>query len=115
MTLRRGELYLVPARRGDPRRQRVFIVVSRRAFLESRYSSAVCVPVYSGYGGLPTEVRLDPSAGLKHESAARCDEVTSIGRNELTNYIGALPPDRLSELDRALAVAVGIDHLIDDA
>ncbi len=114
LPVRRGELYRIPTRGEDPRRERVFIVVSRDVFLASNYSSALCVPVYSGYGGLPTEVIVGAEHGLKHESTARCDEVTSVAKRLLTNYVGSLTEERIAALDRALAVALGVDHLFDE-
>lgn len=109
----RGELYrtevTTPA---DPRRFRAYLIVSRPAFLASRYQSAICVPVYSTRGGLDTEVAVGVESGLAHDSALRCDEVTSVPRTALRTYLGSLTPDKLAEVDRALAIAVGIDHLL---
>jgi mRNA-degrading endonuclease toxin of MazEF toxin-antitoxin module len=99
---------------GDPRRQRAYVVVSRPPFLEVNYSTAICAPIYSNFTRLETEVVVDESSGLKRTSAIRCDELTSLVRSRLTNYVGSLAPDRIQALDRALSVALGIDHLTDE-
>lgn len=109
--MNRGELYRVKDPRGDPKNFRVFLVVSRQLFLRSSHSSAVCAPVFTDYSGLPTQVPIGPEVGLKHHSSVHCDAVTSIPRSSLTNYVGSLPPAKMREVDRALAVALGLDDL----
>ncbi len=106
--MRRGELYLVPTSANDPRRARVYVIVSRDQFLLANYSLAACVPVYSTIMGLGTEVLFDVSNGLKHVSAARCDEVTSIQRAVLRDFVGYSSERQLVQLSRALAVALQI-------
>lgn len=106
--MRRGEVYRVPNPPNDARRARVYVVVSRNEFLNVRYSKAVCVPIYSTIQGLGTEVIFDVSNGLKHMSAARCDEVTSLPRPILRDVIGSASAAQLRELSRALALALQI-------
>ena len=114
--MRRGELYLVqhPSSR-DPRRQRVFVIVSRQLLVDSAFSSAVCAPVYSRRDGLHTQVDVGVEEGLKHESSIHCDELMSLPKSALTNFIGTLSPAKQAQLDRALAFAVGLGGFrIDD-
>lgn len=66
------------------------------------------MPIYSSILGLETEVRFDERNGLKRPSAARCDEVTSMAREVLTDFIGNATARQLGELSRALAVALAI-------
>jgi mRNA interferase MazF len=47
--------------------------------------------------------------GLKHASSIHCDELISIPKSSLTSFIGTLPSDKIAALNRALAIAVGID------
>jgi mRNA interferase MazF len=105
----RGELYLVrkPGSK-DPRKRRVFVVVSRQVLLESRHSTVICAPVYSARSGLSTQVDIGPESGLKHESAIHCDELVSLGKSRLTEFVGSLSPAKLDSLDRALAIALGL-------
>ena len=105
----RGELYRVRHPSGaDPRRSRVFVVVSRQAAIDSRYSSVVCAPVYSSIHGLKSQVQVGISEGLKHESAIHCDELVSLPKSVLTDYVGMLSQSKLSELNEALVNALGI-------
>ena len=107
--MRRGELYLVqhPSSR-DPRRQRVFVVVSRQLLIDSSFSSVVCAPVYTRRDGLHTQVDVGVDEGLKHDSSIHCDELMSLSKTSLTNFIGFLSPAKVALLDRALAFAIGL-------
>src|SRR5262249_41657644 len=108
--MRRGELYRVyKAAARDPRRYRVFVVVSRQILLDSRFSTAICAPIYSSFDGLSTQVPLGGEEGLQHASSINCDELISIPKSSLTSFIGTLPSDKIAALNRALAIAVGID------
>ena len=107
--MNRGELYRVrhPSS-ADPKRSRVFVVVSRRAVIDSRFSSVICAPVYSARHGLSSQVAVGVDDGLKHDSAIHCDELVSLPKTALTDYIGTLSPERIAQLDRALAVALDL-------
>jgi mRNA interferase MazF len=107
--VRRGDLYRV--RRpggGDPRSHRVFVVVSRQTLIESRFATVVCAPVYSRRDGLASQVEVGTEEGLKHDSSIHCDALVSLPKSGLSDFIGALGPDRVAELDLALAVALGL-------
>ncbi len=114
--MKRGELYLVrkpgshDARKEDPRKQRVFVIASRQALIDSRHSSAICAPVYSQYAGLSSQVLVGIDEGLKKESSIHCDELVSLPKSVLTHYIGLLSPTRMREFDDALTVALGLDR-----
>jgi len=107
--MRRGELYRVdrptPA---DPKRHRVFVVVSRQTLLDSRFSTVVCAPVYSRRDGLSTQVPIGIDEGLKHDSCVHCDELMSLPKTALSNYVGMLSRPVLSLLDQALRAALDL-------
>ena len=109
--MRRGDLYLVTKpTREDPKKQRVFVVVSRQALIDSSYSSVICAPVYSRFGGFRTQVRVGNDEGLKHDSGIYCDELTSFPKSRLTNFVGHLSETKIAELDEALKVALELDE-----
>ncbi|HSW02188.1 MAG TPA: type II toxin-antitoxin system PemK/MazF family toxin [Sedimentisphaerales bacterium] len=107
--MKRGELYRVahPSAR-DPKKYRVFVVVSRQVLIDSRFSSVICAPVYTSHEGLATQVPVGPDEGLKHDSSIHCDELVSLPKSMLTSYIGALPPATMETLTQALRVALEI-------
>lgn len=107
--MKRGELYRVahPSAR-DPRKHRVFVVVSRQVLIDSRFSTVVCAPIYSTHDGLSTQVLVGIEEGLKHDSSIHCDELVSLPKSALTHYVGMLPPSKIEELNRALRIALDI-------
>jgi mRNA interferase MazF len=110
--MKRGELYRVanPSAK-DPRRSRAFVIVSRQVLIDSRFSTVICAPIYSTHDGLSTQVLVDVKEGLKQDSSIHCDELVSLPKSVLTNFIGSLSPQRIDELNRALSVALDIRDL----
>jgi mRNA interferase MazF len=92
----------------DPKKFRVFAVVSRQVLIDSRFSTVICAPVYSAYEGLSTQVLVGADEGLKHDSGVYCDELVSLPKSMLTHFVGMLSPAKLRSLDRALLVALQI-------
>ena len=105
--MKRGELYRVanPSPR-DPKRQRVFVVISRQVLIDSRFSTVICAPVHTAYDGLATQVPVGLDEGLKHDSSIHCDELVSLPKGKLTNYVGVLGPTKLQSLQYALRIAL---------
>ncbi len=108
--MKRGELYRLakPSKR-DPKRFRVYIIVSREDLMATTFPTVVCAPVYSNYIGLQTEFEVGVDEGLKHDSSIRCDELVSIAKSDLTDFIGSLSPQKIQELNQALKVALEVD------
>ena len=105
----RGELYrFAHPTEKEPKKSRVFVVVSRQALLESRFSTVICAPVYSVHDGLSTQVPIGIDEGLKHDSSIHCDELISLQKSVLTNYIGKLSPKKLTALGKALGIALDL-------
>ncbi len=108
--MKRGELYLVEkATKNDTKKQRVYVVVSRQALIDSLYSTIICAPVYTTTEAIDTQVSVGIEEGLKHQSWIRCDELVSIRRTDLTNYVGCLSSAKLSELKKSLRIALAIE------
>ena len=105
--MKRSELYRVehPSAR-DPKRFRVFCIVSRQVVIDSRFSTVVCAPVYTAYDGLSTQVPVGIEEGLKHDSSIHCDELVSLQKSVLTNYIGTLSAAKVQTLNKALRIAL---------
>lgn len=107
--MNRGELFLVqhPTSQ-DPKKSRVFVVVSRQILVDSKFSTVICAPIYSRYDSLSTQIIVGIDEGLKHQSSIHCDELVSIPKNRLTNYIGKLSDEQLANLNEALKIALDI-------
>ena len=108
--MRRGELYRVrrPSSR-DPKKFRVFVIVSRQILIDSRFSTVICAPVYTTYNGLSTQVAVGIDEGLKHDSSIHCDELISLTKYVLTDYIGKLSSEKLHLLERSLKIALQLN------
>ncbi len=108
--MKRGDLYRVakPSPR-DPKKFRVFVVVSRQVLIESRFSTVICAPIYSAHHGLSTQVPVGIDEGLKHDSSIHCDELVSLPKSVLTDYVGSLSDEKVADLSKALRVALDAD------
>ena len=93
---------------GDPKRSRVFVIVSRQALVDSLFSTVVCAPVYTRRDALATQVDVGIEDGFKHESSIHCDALVSLPKTMLTDYVSSLRPARLRALDQALRVALAL-------
>jgi mRNA interferase MazF len=107
--LTRGDLFRVRhPRGGDPRKSRVFVIVSRPALIDSRFSTVVCAPVYTRRDGLATQVDVGAAEGLKHESSIHCDALVSVPKSLLSDHVARLAPERRRALDQALRIALAL-------
>ena len=111
--MKRGELYRVQKPSSlDPKKFRVFVVVSRQILIDSRFSTVICAPVYSKYDGLATQIRVSIEDGLKHDSSIHCDELVSLHKSVLTNFVGTLSGRKITELNQALKVALDLNDTL---
>lgn len=107
--MKRGELYRVAKpSSNDPKKFRVFVIVSRQILIESKFSTVICAPVYTRHDALSTQVLIGPEEGVKHDSSIHCDELISLPKNMLTNFIGKLTDQKIKELNLALKVSLDI-------
>ena len=110
--MKRGDFYLVKKGKGDPKdpkRQRIWVVVSWQPLLDSNFPTVVCAQATTkGIPDLPSQVRVDESDGFKHPSTILCDALYSIEKSVLTDFKGCLSNEKMRQLDRALAVALGL-------
>ena len=108
--MKRGDLYRVkkPTVR-DPKRFRVFVVVSRNSLFDTSFSTVICAPIYSNYHGIASQVLVGVEEGLKHESSIYCDDLISLPKSILTNFIGSLSEQKIKELNYALKIALEIE------
>ena len=108
--MRRGDLYRVyRGSKYDPKNYRVFLVVSRQALVDTSFSTVICAPVYSKYHDITSQVEVGVDEGLKHDSAIYCDELLSLPKSMLTNYIGSLSAVKMDAVNAALRIALAID------
>jgi len=109
---RRGEIWLTSlgaARHGEPGKNRPAIVISVdeiSAGLEDEL--IVVIPVSSSRSGSPLRPAVSPQEGIDRESVAVCRGVRAVAKTRLLQRLGQVEPDTMRELERALAMILGI-------
>jgi mRNA interferase MazF len=107
--LKRGDIFRVYGSiKPDPKNYRCFVIVSRAALLKTKFSSVICAPVYSKFENISTQVKVGIKEGLKKNSAVFCDNLVSIEKSRLTNYVGSLDTKKMRYLDQALTIALDL-------
>lgn len=102
----RGEIYVADLPK--PVGRRPVLIVTRTAAIAVRTAVTVA-PVTRTIRGIPTEVPLDRSHGMRATSVANCDSLQTIPIEALRRKaIGRLSPDELPALDKALRFALDI-------
>ena len=113
--MKRDELYRVAqSASDDPKKYRVFVIVSRQALITSKFSTVICAPVYSSYEGLTTQVPVGIEEGLKHDSSIHCDALMSLPKSLLTNFIGTLSVEKMDALNKAVFMALDLPEDVAD-
>lgn len=102
----RGEIWRYRFR--PPDKSRPVVVLSRPEVIPL-LSTVIVAPVTSTIRGLPSEVAVGVSEGLKHASAVNLDHVQTVERTRLVGYVGSLSSEKMRAVCRALAVAVACD------
>lgn len=103
--MRRGEVWW--ARIPIPAGRRPVVLVSRNIAYAVRQKVTV-VEVTTRARGLATEVPLGRSEGLPRRCCANADNVVTIDKSWLEERSGTLTLAKLKQLDRALALALGL-------
>lgn len=115
--MRRGDIYwadVAPRSGSEQSGRRPVIVVSHDGFNQTPgWRSVIVAPVSTSANQAmrgPTAVYIPKGAGgLKRESVALCHQVTTLDRAKLTERIGALPQDILSQINDGLKAALDLD------
>jgi len=107
--MRRGDIYRVHKPEADPKKHRSYVVVSRQMLIDSTYATVVCAPIFTNGRGLSTQVAVGQNEGLKHDCWVVCDNLRSVAKSDLTQFVGSLSWSKIAELDEALRAALSID------
>jgi len=100
----RGEVWLYTFAAPDKRRP--VLVISRQDAIDV-LDTVMVAPITSTRHGLPSEVDLDASDGLKTACAANLDHVHTVRKRDLKRFVTSLRPERLMAVCHALAAATG--------
>ena len=84
------------------------MVVSRQDVIDNQFPTVICAPVRTKYGGLSSQVEVGVDEGMKHDCAVYCDELFSLPKFILTNYISHLSITKMEEVNSALRIALAV-------
>lgn len=122
MVAHRGELWWIkqPTRSEQAvdvsKARRPYVVVSNDAWNTVSTYPRVTVCPLTGAEHVPRRYDTDiwlshRDTGLAKDSVVRCVELYTLFRDQLIERIGLLAPRKLEEIDRALALYLGIESL----
>ena len=58
---------------------------------------------------LPVGILIKPKeSGLPHESVVHLGQIYTIDKERLENFVGALPEHKINEVDKAIAISMGL-------
>ena len=110
--LRRGEIYyadLGDVLGSEQGGKRPVLIVQND--VGNFYSpTTIVLPFTSAWNKpLPTHAELVPECGLKWHSTALAEQIRTIDRKSLLNYVGYLYPEEMLPVDRAILTAIGVN------
>lgn len=100
----RGEIWMY--RFGRPDKRRPALILSRPAAIDL-LDTVIIAPITTTIHGVPSEVVVDESHGLKHPSAVNLDNIQTVYKSGLYKYVGLLDEETMGLVCRALAIATG--------
>jgi mRNA interferase MazF len=111
-SIKRGDLYyadLNPVVGSEQGGIRPVLVIQND--VGNKYSPTIIVAAITSKSGkalLPTHCLLNADTGLDRDSVALLEQIRTIDKRRLKDYVGLLNVNDMQEVDRALAVSVGL-------
>lgn len=111
----RGEIFYISSKYdttgSEQRSGRPAVVVSNN--LNNKHSECVeiCYLTLQEKKSLPTHIKID--RGECYNSTILCEQVTTVSKERLGDYICRLPDDLMDAVDKALVISLGLDYIIE--
>ncbi len=102
----RGQVWMYEFR--PPDKLRPVVLISRDDAI-AVLQTVVVAPITSTIRGLPSEVLVGVTEGLKHPSVVSLDHLQTVEQARLRRCVGSLAPAKLKQLCSAVAIALGCD------
>lgn len=113
----RGQVWLVSlgaGRAGEPGKNRPAVVISVDDISTGASDELIVViPISSSRTPSPLRPPISPAEGVTTPSVTVCRGVRAITRSRLLHQLGTVTPAHLEDIERALALILGINPTID--
>ena len=112
LEVKRGEMYyadLSPTIGSEQSGIRPVLIIQND--IGNKHSPTVVIAAITGKGkkkAMPTHYLLPAGNGLEHPSQVLLEQVRTIDKSRLQDYIGALDEPTMKGIDRAIAVSMGL-------
>lgn len=103
--MRRGEVWWVQF--PEPIGRRPAVLMSRDQAYRVRGAVTV-VPLTRTIRNIPVEVPIGPAQGVRQRSVANADDITTVAKRRLLDYVTTLPSATLQALERAIKFALDL-------
>jgi mRNA interferase MazF len=111
--IRRGDMFyadLTPGVGSEQSGYRPVLVIQNNT--GNKHSNTVIATIITSRTGnkpkMPTHCPIKAQQGLGRDSLVLLEQIRTIDKERLKEYIGTLDADAMSKIDRALAVSVGL-------
>ena len=118
--IRRGDMFyadLTPGLGSEQSGYRPVLIIQNDA--GNRHSNTVIAAIItsriSTKTKLPTHAPIKAQQGLGHDSLVLLEQIRTIDKMRLKEYIGALDSEAIRRVDRALAVSMGLNRRMEDS
>ncbi|MBR0596444.1 type II toxin-antitoxin system PemK/MazF family toxin [Sinanaerobacter chloroacetimidivorans] len=114
MNIRKGDIFyadLTPIVGSEQGGIRPVLIIQNN--IGNRYSPTVIAAAITSQTSkhpLPTHVSLDGICGLRRDSTILLEQIRTIDRSRLREYIGRLELEKLQAVDQAMAVSLGLEN-----
>lgn len=112
--VKRGEVYYVrsfPTHGHEQRSGRPAVIISNNENNAHSDVVEICYLTLKEKPSMPTHVKID--VGPCINSTILCEQITSVAVDKLGDYMCFLPDNIMDEVDLALAISAGLEHLFD--
>ena len=109
---KRGQIYyadLSPVKGSEQGGHRPTLIIQND--VGNKYAPTVIVAVITSRhtkAKLPTHVWLNAECGLPKESMVECEQVRTIDKSRLKNFMGAVSDEVMAEIDKGLKISFGL-------
>ena len=107
--IKRGQIYyadLSPVKGSEQGGYRPVLIIQND--IGNKYSPTVIVAVITSIhtkANLPTHVWLNAECGLPKESMVECEQVRTIDKSRLKDFMGAVSDEVMAEIDKGLKIS----------